>query len=213
MIERGPWRVVQSREIYRDPWIAVQIDDVIRPDAKPGIHSIIHLKPGVCVLARDNDGNVYLTEEFHYAVGRITLEGVSGGCELDEAPLTTAQRELREELGIVAAKWTEFGTVDPFTANVVSPTRLFLAEKLSFEETAWEGTELIRCVRVPQDEAMQWRTAVEARLHGKRGLNAGGIHINPCPISAVSPSTCLHRPCDKNPRQSHEQSRGAPTRT
>src|ERR1019366_5564826 len=103
----------------------------------------------VCVLAMDADGSVYLTEEFHYAVGRVTLEAVSGGIEAGETPLDTAQRELREELGIVAGKWTELGVVDPFTANVVSPTRLFLAQELTFAETKHEGTELIRSVRVP----------------------------------------------------------------
>jgi ADP-ribose pyrophosphatase len=155
MIERGPWKVVQSREVYRDPWIGVRVDDVIRPDGKPGIHSIIDIKPGVCVLAMDADGSVYLTEEFHYAVGRVTLEAVSGGIEAGETPLDTAQRELREELGIVAGKWTELGVVDPFTANVVSPTRLFLAQELTFAETKHEGTELIRSVRVPLIEAMR----------------------------------------------------------
>jgi ADP-ribose pyrophosphatase len=155
MIERGPWKIVQSREIYRDPWIGVRVDDVIRPDGKPGIHSIIDIKPGVCVLALDAEGNVYFTEEFHYAVGRVTLEGVSGGIETGESPLETAQRELREELGIHAGKWRELGVVDPFTANVVSPTRLFLAQDLTFTETKHEGTELIRCVRVPIDEAMR----------------------------------------------------------
>src|ERR1019366_8707895 len=109
----------------------------------------------VCVLAMDADGSVYLTEEFHYAVGRATLEGVSGGIESGETPLVTAQRELREELGIVAGQWTELGVVDPFTANVVSPTRLFLAEGLTFTETMHEGAELIRCMRVPTDEAMR----------------------------------------------------------
>ena len=155
MIDRGPWKIMQSREIYRDPWIAVQVDDVIRPDGQPGIHSIIHLKPGVCVLALDHERNVYLTEEFHYAVGRVTLEGVSGGSEAGEEPLTTAQRELREEIGIQAARWTDLGSVDPFTANIVSPARLFLAEDLTFVETAPEGTELIRTVRLPLDDALQ----------------------------------------------------------
>jgi ADP-ribose pyrophosphatase len=146
---------VQSREIYRDPWIGVRVDDVIRPDGKPGIHSIIDIKPGVCVLAIDAERNVYLTEEFHYAVGRITVEGVSGGIEASETPLESAQRELREELGIVAGKWRELGVIDPFTANVVSPTRLFLAEELTFTDATLEGTELIRCVRVPLEEAMR----------------------------------------------------------
>ena len=109
MIERGPWKIVNSRDVYADPWIRVQVDDVIRPDGQPGIHSIIHVKPGVCVLAMDAERNVYLTEEFHYAVGRVTLEGVSGGIEANETPLVTAQRELREELGISAARWTAPG--------------------------------------------------------------------------------------------------------
>ncbi len=185
MTERGPWRIVQTREIYRDPWIAVQVDDVIRPDGKPGIHSIIHVKPGVCVLAIDAERNVYLTEEFHYGVGRVTIEGVSGGCEIDEEPLTTAQRELREELGIVAGKWTDLGVVDPFTAIVVSPTRLYLAEELTFVETAHEGTELIRCVRVSLDEAM--RMLAEGKItHAptcvailKAGLSSFGARMAP----------------------------------
>jgi ADP-ribose pyrophosphatase len=156
MTERGPWKIVTTREIYRDPWIAVQVDDVIRPDGHPGIHSIIHVKPGVCVVALDAEHHIYLTEEFHYAVGRVTIEGVSGGCESGEAPLTTAVRELREELGIIANTWTDLGVVDPFTANVVSPTRLFLAEDLTFVETAHEGSETIRSVRVALDEALRW---------------------------------------------------------
>jgi ADP-ribose pyrophosphatase len=155
MIERGPWKIVETREIYCDPWIALRVDEVLRPDGEPGFHSIIHLKPGVCVLALDVERNVYLTEEFHYAVGRVTIEGVSGGVESGETTLDTARRELREELGVGAGKWTELGVVDPFTANVVSPTALFLAEELTFVETAHEGTELIRCVRVSLAEAMR----------------------------------------------------------
>ena len=158
MIERGPWKVVQSRDVYADPWIRVQVDNVVRPDGRPGIHSIIHLKPGVCVLALDSERHVFLTEEFHYAVGRVTLEGVSGGCEPGEAPLTTAQRELSEELGIVAAKWTALGVIDPFTANVLSPTAMFLAEDLTQVQAAHEGTELIRSVRMPFEDALQLLT-------------------------------------------------------
>lgn len=165
MTERGPWKIVSSREIYRDPWIAVQVDDVIRPDGQPGIHSIIHLKPGVCVLALDAERNVYLTEEFHYAVGRVTLEGVSGGSEPGEEPIATAKRELREELGIVAQEWTALGVIDPFTANVVSPTSLFVAQTLSFMETAHEGTETIRSVRLPLEEAIRM-ISVGAITHG-----------------------------------------------
>ncbi|MBI2808765.1 MAG: NUDIX hydrolase [Planctomycetes bacterium] len=155
MTQRGPWKIVQSREVYADPWIRVQVDDVIRPDGNAGIHSIIQIKPGVCVVALDADHQVQLAEEFHYAVGRVTLEGVSGGIEPGEAPLDTARRELREELGIVAARWTGLGVVDPFTANVVSPTEIYLAEELTFGEPAHEGTERICRVTIPLGDAIR----------------------------------------------------------
>jgi ADP-ribose pyrophosphatase len=120
------------------------------------------LKPGVSVLALDEQQNVYLTEEFHYGVGRVTLEVVSGGCEATEDPLCTAQRELQEELGITAAQWDDLGVCDPFTANVVSPTRLYLARRLQFGSTAPEGTERIRCVKMPFDEAVA--SVMESRI-------------------------------------------------
>jgi len=154
MQAHGPWHIVVSHEIYRDPWIHVQKDDVIRPDGLPGIHSVIRLRHGVTVVAVDEDGMAHLTEEFHYGVGRVTLEGVSGGIEDGETAPVTARRELREELGIVAAEWTDLGVVDPFTTNVVSPTRLYLARNLTFVEKSPEGTEHIQCVKLPLSEVL-----------------------------------------------------------
>jgi len=128
---------------------------VIRPDGHPGTHSVVTLKPGVTVLAIDDEGNVYLTEEFHYGVGRITVEAVSGGIEPDESPAETAKRELREELGIEADQWIDMGFVDPFTASVVSSTQLYVAQGLRFGEQAPEGTEQIRCVKMTLAEAVE----------------------------------------------------------
>lgn len=155
MQRHGPWQILAQHTVYVDPWIHVRKDDVIRPDGQPGIHTVVRLKPGVSVLAMSDDGRVFLTEEFHYGVGRVTIEAVSGGIEPDEDALTAAQRELQEELGITAGTWTDLGVCDPFTANVVSPTRLFLARHLTFGERAPEGTEQIRAVIMPLAEAMQ----------------------------------------------------------
>ncbi len=155
MTQHGPWKIVESHEIYRDAWIRLQKDDVICPDGKPGTYSVVTLKPGVTVLAMDDDGYVYLTEEFHYGVGRTTVEGASGGIERGERPLDAAKRELQEELGIEADDWTDLGVVDPFTASVVSPTRLYLARKLRFGPPTLDGTELIQCVKLPLAEAVE----------------------------------------------------------
>ncbi len=149
MKPHGPWKIFASSHVYHDPWIDVRRDDVIRPDGQEGTHCVVEMKAGVCVVALDAEGYVYLTDEFHYGIARYSLEGVSGGIEPGEASLDTARRELEEELGLRAESWTDLGSVDPFTTIVVSPTRLFLAEELSEGVLQPEGTELIRRVKMP----------------------------------------------------------------
>ena len=105
---------------------------MVRPDGSPGTFSVVHVKQGISVVAMDDAGIVYLTEEFRYAVGRMSLEVVSGGVEEGEEPLAAAQRELKEELGIEANEWIDLGRADPFTSMVLSPARLFLARQAPF---------------------------------------------------------------------------------
>jgi ADP-ribose pyrophosphatase len=154
MTPHGPWQIVSSREVYRDAWIALRRDEVVRPDGRPGHHCVLDLKPGVCVLALDEHNVVHLTDEFHYAVGRRSLEAVSGGSDAGEVPEETAKRELAEELGILATELTSLGSVDPFTTIVSSPTALFLARGLTFGSAAPEGTERIMRVALPFAEAL-----------------------------------------------------------
>lgn len=153
----GPWQILATQAVYRDPWIEVDRDQVVRPDGAAGTHVVVRMKPGVSVLPIDDEGRVYLTDEFHYGVGRQSLEAVSGGIESGESPESTALRELEEELGIRADRLVRLSTVDPFTTIVVSPTVLFLAEGLSFSSPRPEGTERIERAVMTLDEA---KTAV-----------------------------------------------------
>ena len=154
MQNHGPWTILTTAQVYQDPWMDVRCDQVLRPDGKPGTFSTVRLKAGVCVVAIDDKDQIYLTKEFHYAVGRVTVEGASGGIEAGETALQSAQRELVEELGITAKNWTPMGFVDPFTSALLSPTQLFLAEVLTFQKPQTEATEIIECVSFPFREAI-----------------------------------------------------------
>lgn len=155
MIEYGPWKIIETQQVYKDAFIDLKKDDVIRPDGNPGSHVKVWMKPGVSILAMDSDQNVYLTSEFHYAIGRDSIELVSGGIDAGETAEETAARELKEELGIEAGSWARLGSVDPFTTIINSPTELFLATDLKFGQPQQEATEVIECVKMPLSEAIE----------------------------------------------------------
>ena len=155
MRSHGPWTIHRSQHIYGDAWIDVKLDQVTRPDGKQGTYTTVKLKRGVCVIALDEQQQVHLTREFHYAVGRVTLEGVSGGIEEGESPELAATRELAEELGLTAVRWTRLGQVDPFTAAIDSTVDLYLAQQLTECPTAPEGTEQIEHVIMPLADAVE----------------------------------------------------------
>jgi len=141
--------------VYSDPFVDLQLDQVIRPDGKDGQHVVVTIKPGVCVVALDDDNNVYLTKEFHYAVGRDSVEAVSGGIEAGDKALATAKRELQEEIGLIAGSWQHLTTVDPFTTCLKSPTELYLATDLTSTQSSPEGTELIETIKMPLGQAVE----------------------------------------------------------
>ncbi len=154
MQQHGPWKIKKRVVKYKNPWIEVHEDEVMRPDGKPGIFGSITMKPGISVLALDEQGFVYLTKEFYYAIGKEGFGTVSGGIDKGESPLTAAKRELREEIGAKARQWISLGMVDPFTMSVNSPAYIFLAKGLTFMKTQHEGTEKIETVKVRLDEAV-----------------------------------------------------------
>lgn len=149
--------MIQNSEIkYKNPWIEVREDKVVRPDGKDGIFGLVNMKAGVSILALDEEEQVYLTKEFKYAVGTESLETISGGIVEEETPLVAAKRELKEEIGAEAEEWIDLGRVDPFTSVVYSPAQLFLASGIVLGDTSHEGTETHEVVRVSMNDAFQY---------------------------------------------------------
>jgi len=88
-------------------------------------------------------------------LGAESLEVVSGAIDEGEEPLEAARRELKEETGIVAEKWTDLGLVNPFTEGVHSPANIYLARTLSFMKSALEATETLEVKKVKFSDAVQ----------------------------------------------------------
>lgn len=152
---KNPFTLIDSKAIYKNPWIQVREDKVIRPGGKEGIFGVVTMVAGSTVLPLTSDGYVYLTKEYKYAIGSESTELISGAIDGDETPLEAAQRELQEETGLIAEKWTDLAVVDPFTTVVLSPNHMFLAENLTTDETNLDEGEVINLEKVTFKEALR----------------------------------------------------------
>ena len=161
MKKHGPWTIKSSERLYQDKYVEFRVDDVVKPSGEPSRYATGRMLPGVSVLALDAEGFVHLTKQFRYAVGRDSIEVVSGGIDEGEAERAAALRELREELGIEAGELTDLGTVDAVTSQVSAPARVFLARDLKFGEPDRGGTEVMETLKVKFEAAVRMVMAGE----------------------------------------------------
>ncbi|MEO9171270.1 MAG: NUDIX hydrolase [Candidatus Baltobacteraceae bacterium] len=149
----NPYRRLSHREIYRNPWLAVEVHDIVHPTGVPGAHLLVVPAPPVAVLVEDGEAFIFVTQP-RFAAQREVLEVVKGGAGEHETPLAAAQRELREELGLEAAHWESLGEIYEIPSIVAHRVGLFLASGLSAVEASPEDVESIAAVRIPIEEVL-----------------------------------------------------------
>ncbi|MFO0915877.1 MAG: NUDIX hydrolase [Pirellulales bacterium] len=144
-------------------------------------------KPAVGIVAVTDEGSVLLVEQHRPPVERTVMElpaGLSGdipGRE-DEALLEAAKRELLEETGYSADRWTELATGYSSPGLTDESITLFLAEGLRREAPGGgDGDEHIVVHEVPLAEVLPWLTKRRAIVDLKllAGLFAANEYLRP----------------------------------
>jgi len=151
----NPWQTISTETRYDNPWITVTHNKVINPAGNDGIYGKVHFKnKGIAILPLDHDNNTWLVGQYRYTVDTYSWEIPEGGGSDTSTPLESAQRELQEETGIVANRWTEF--LYAHMSNSVSDEEAygFIAQDLSFTDAQPEETEALARIKLPFDEAL-----------------------------------------------------------
>jgi 8-oxo-dGTP pyrophosphatase MutT (NUDIX family) len=154
-ISIGPWRRRARRVAYENPWLTVWHDEVSRPDGSPGIYGVVHFASlAVGIVALDADDRVVLVGQHRYTFDAYSWEIPEGGVPAGELPLDGARRELREETGLVAARWREIGRFHLSNSVTDEAGILYLATDLTPGAAAPEATEELAVQWVPFEEAL-----------------------------------------------------------
>jgi 8-oxo-dGTP pyrophosphatase MutT (NUDIX family) len=152
----NPWTILGQRAVYDNKWIGVTEYQVLNPSGGEGIYGKVHFKSlAIGILPLDKDLNTWLVGQYRFPLDSYSWEIPEGGGDLLIEPEESARRELLEETGLVAHKWTWLQ--DLHLSNSVSDEKaiLFLARDLEQREAMPEETEDLTVRKIPFAEAFE----------------------------------------------------------
>jgi 8-oxo-dGTP pyrophosphatase MutT (NUDIX family) len=151
---RNPWIRRSRRSAYENAWIEVLHDEVVRPDGSDGVYGVVHFRSRALGVVVADAGRVLLVGQYRYPLERYSWEIPEGGVPLGEDPLVGAQRELREETGYRAARWTPLVEFSISNSATDETGGVFLAEDLTPGAASPEETEELATRWVELDVAL-----------------------------------------------------------
>lgn len=135
-----------GKTIYEGNILKLYRDEVEFPDKHKSAREVVEHSGGVSVLAENEKGQIILIKQYRYPVDEVIYEIPAGKLELNEDPVDCAARELREETGYAAQKFTKLYEFFPTPGYSTESIYIYLAEDLDFVGRELEEGEYIEVV-------------------------------------------------------------------
>ncbi|NPA26466.1 MAG: NUDIX hydrolase [Chloroflexi bacterium] len=146
-------------------------DQVRTPDGRVHTWYILEHPGAVVIVPIDAQGRAWFVRQYRHAVGQVLLEFPAGTLEPNEPPLTCAQRELAEEIGMQADEWIPLGSF--YVAPGYSSERMvaYLARGLRpVQGHALDEDEILQPEAHPIEQVDAWMR--EGRIQDGKSLAA-----------------------------------------
>lgn len=167
---------LSTREVYRNHWMRLREDEILRSNGKKGIYGVVDKEDAAIILPIDGD-RVWLVEQFRYTIQERALELPQGGWEMEvENPEELARGELKEETGLDAAQMTYLGWLWIAYGFTRQRQHVFLATGLTALEKDPDPEEhdlAIRTVSVEEFEQMM----LDGAIRDNCTLAAWGLYL------------------------------------
>ena len=141
---------IGSEDIFSGVILNVKRDSVQLPNGHHSIREIIRHVGAVCVVPVTDDGLVVVERQYRYPIDQVITEIPAGKLDSpEEDRLSAAQRELWEETGIKAGRWTDMGIYYSAAAYSDEKITMFLAQDLHMGAQHLDEDEFLNVQMVP----------------------------------------------------------------
>lgn len=175
-----PAKVLAHKTVYQGPLFRVDKEEINEPNCENVTRDIVRHGGSVVILAIDDsskrDPLVVLERQYRHAAGQCLYEVPAGKIDPNENRLAAAKRELAEETGFRAKKWTKLARYYASPGFLAEWMQVFLAEGLTPGSTSPDEDERIELLMVPfsellrlidNDEIRDGKTMIAAMMYAR----------------------------------------------
>jgi ADP-ribose pyrophosphatase len=166
-------KLISSTETYRTPIFWVTFDEAIDPGGFQIRRAIVRHHGSAVMMAVDEKRRILLVRQYRLPARKYLWELPAGRVDAGEKALRTARRELKEETGYRARKWSKLGNFHPSPGFLDEVMNIYLAEDLVAGEAEPMEDERIECRWFPAAEV--GRMIVDGRIED--GKTIIGYHL------------------------------------
>ena len=136
-------KILKSTMVFQGKVFGVRRDEVVEPGGLHATREVITHSGSVVVLPVLGDGRIVMIRQYRHATRQYLWELVAGRIDEGESVKKAAARELLEETGYRAKRFTEFLNVFPTPGFLEERMHILLAEGLTKGEAQPEEDEKI----------------------------------------------------------------------
>ena len=147
---------INGEDVYGGIFLKMKRDEVRLPDGKTALREYLTHPGAVAIVAILNDGRILLERQYRYPIAKACIEIPAGKLEPGENHLLCAQRELEEETGYTAKKWSYIRRIHPVISYSTEFIDIYLAEDLVPGKSRLDAEEFLDVFAAPLEQLLAW---------------------------------------------------------